>query len=524
MAAQRTSTSTVVPTDAAIVGGGTAGSVIASRLAELQQWHILLIEAGGGPSDKDLSWNLQAQRQMGSCLGAPEQRCEIPTGRGLGGNTLTNNMLYVRGSEADYDAWAKQTNVDWSYRSVLPYFLKLENFRKNASSTSRQQRGKGGPVPIAGLREKSPLVRSFISACNRLGLRTTDYNAERNQTVGFVQLTQYRTKRITAADAYIRPVKQLFNNLHVMSSARVTKVLINGMNRQAVGVKVLVNGKQRKLRATKEVILSAGPIFTPHLLLLSGIGPRAQLDALQIPVLADLPVGATMNLRLVSFPLHLATNRTVPYAAQKMIEAIAFLSTTKQNSITDPTHEILFQYEPRGTLEYFSLGLIHLRPASRGFVQLNATNPSRNPVVYTNFFSAPNDMEEILSGITECLKIVHSEEFTKLGLQSRKLIVPPCDKLRYGTDEYWRCVVRHVGHAADQPYGTCPMGRQDNRQAVVSPELRVHGIGNLRIADASVMLPVSNGHTQATVYMIAEKASDLIKSSWDWGNELERRR
>ena len=109
-------------------------------------------------------------------------------------------MLYVRGSEADYDAWAKQTNVDWSYRSVLPYFLKLENFRKNASSTSRQQRGKGGPVPIAGLRDKSPLVRSFISACNRLGLRTADYNAERNQTVGFVQLTQYRTKRITVAD------------------------------------------------------------------------------------------------------------------------------------------------------------------------------------------------------------------------------------------------------------------------------------------------------------------------------------
>uniref|UniRef100_A0A182T2Z0 Glucose-methanol-choline oxidoreductase C-terminal domain-containing protein n=1 Tax=Anopheles maculatus TaxID=74869 RepID=A0A182T2Z0_9DIPT len=230
-----------------------------------------------------------------------------------------------------------------------------------------------------------------------------------------------------------------------------------------------------------------------------------------------------MNLRFISFPLHLATNRTLTSAVSpKKLEAIAFLNTAPQTNPTEPSHEILFQYEPKDMREYFSLGLIHLKPSSKGFLKLNTTNPMDSPLIYTNFLSNPNDMEEILRGIAECLKILRSEEFAKLGLRTRKLKAPPCDQLRYGTDDYWRCVVRHVGHAADQPYGTCPMGSRENGQSVVSYELKVHGIENLRIVDASVMLPVSNGHTQATVYVIAEKASDLIKNSWDWGNELER--
>uniref|UniRef100_A0A182XXF3 Glucose-methanol-choline oxidoreductase N-terminal domain-containing protein n=1 Tax=Anopheles stephensi TaxID=30069 RepID=A0A182XXF3_ANOST len=394
--------------DFVVVGGGTAGSVIAARLAELQQWNILLVEAGDGPKDgQDVSWNVRAEPQMHACHGARDHRCEIPAGKGLGGNTLINNMLYVRGSGEDYDTWARQGNTEWSYRNLLPYFLKLENYRYNVSTdfTVRQQRGKGGPVPIFRLDDKSSLVQTFVAACNRFGLRTTDYNTETNQTVDYVQVTNRRGRRITATDAYIRPYKQLFTNLHIMTSARVTKVLINSRTKQAVGVKVLVKGQERKIRATKEVILSAGPIFTPQLLLLSGVGPKEQLDGLGIPVREDLPVGKNMNLRFVSFPIHLATNRTLPSAVSpKKLEAIAFLNTAPQTNPTEPSHEILFQYEPKDTREYFSLGLIHLKPASKGFLKLSTTNPSDNPLVYTNFLSDPNDIEDILRGIKECLK------------------------------------------------------------------------------------------------------------------------
>uniref|UniRef100_A0AAG5CRL4 Glucose-methanol-choline oxidoreductase N-terminal domain-containing protein n=1 Tax=Anopheles atroparvus TaxID=41427 RepID=A0AAG5CRL4_ANOAO len=504
--------------DFIVVGGGTAGSVVASRLAELRQWQILLVEAGSERSNSDdQDWGLKAEPQPDICFGAADKRCEIPQGKGLGGSTLTNSMLYVRGNPADYDAWAaKLGNRDWSYRSLLPYFLKLENTRTNATSL-REDRGKGGPLPISGLRSRSPPLEAFLAACNRHGLQTADYNSDAMDTVGYVQLTRRCGKRITSADAYLRPVRTFFSNLHIMTDAMVAQVLIDSRTKRATGVVVTHRGIRREIRATKEVILSAGPIFTPQLLLLSGIGPRAQLLAHSIPIVQELPVGVKMDLRAVSFPLHFETNRTLDHRAATKLEALAFVNLSPS---MDPTHEILFQYEPRGAGEYFSIGIIHLRPSSQGFLRLNEANPSSDPLVYANLFSNPNDMEEILRGIRACLALVQGVEFERLGLKARKLNVDPCRQLRYATDGYWRCVVRHGVRLAGQPTGTCPMGSRDDSKAVVSVELKVHGVEGLRIVDASVLLPVATGHSQATVYMVAEKASDMIKSHWDWGNEL----
>ncbi|KFB37101.1 AGAP013123-PA-like protein [Anopheles sinensis] len=512
--------------DFVIVGGGTAGSVVASRLAELRQWQILLVEAGSErPNTEDESWNLKAEPQPDVCFGTPDARCDIPQGKGLGGSTLINSMLYVRGDPADYDTWATELgNRDWSHRSLLPYFLKLENTRTNASST-REDRGKGGPLAISGLRTKTLPVEAFLAACNRHGLHTSDYNSDATETVGYVQLTRRRGKRLTSADAYLRPVRTFFRNLHIVTDAKVTQVLIDSRTKQTTGIVVTSQGIRQEIRATKEVILAAGPIFTPQLLLLSGVGPRNQLEALNIPTVQELPVGVTMNLRTVSFPLHFATNRTLSYRARTKLEALAF---TRISSAADPkngsSYELLFQYEPRGTTEGFSIGLIHLRPSSRGSVRLNPANPTGNPLIYANLFNHPDDMEAILRGIKATLQIVQSVEFEQLGLTVKKLNVDPCRQLRYATDNYWRCVVRYETRVAGQPFGTCPVGRREDARAVVSDELKVHGVENLRIVDASVLLPVGTGHTQATVYMVAEKASDMIKSYWDWGNEIERRR
>ncbi|ETN59865.1 hypothetical protein AND_008532 [Anopheles darlingi] len=505
--------------DFIVVGGGTAGLVVASRLAEIRQWQVLVIEAGSTRNTAQ-DWKLTSEPQPQACVASPEQRCEIPSGKGLGGITRNNNMLYVRGTREDYDAWARNGNTEWSYRNVLPYFMKLENTRLNYS---REQRGRGGPLSVTTLRQKSSLVERFIAACQRYGLRTLDYNTDANGTVGYVQLTRRRGKRVTSADAYLKPVRTFFSNLHIMTEARVTKILIDRRTNTANGVLVMVQNELRKIQATREVILAAGPIYTPHLLLLSGVGPREQLNAFNITVLADLPVGKAMTVRAVSFPLHFTTNTTmVPTAAQKKLEAIAFVNAMQPSmDALSPTHEILFQYEPRTNRERIAIGLIHLHPTSKGSLRLKTANPLTDPLIYANIFTDPSDMNEVLRGIGVCWKILNDAEFEGFGLRPQKLKLTPCRDLPYATDDYWRCVVRQVGHVAEQPYGTCPMGNPRDNSTVVSPELRVHGIKGLRIVDASVMLPVSNAHQQATVYLIAEKASDLIKSTWDWGNEEE---
>ncbi|XP_035775498.1 glucose dehydrogenase [FAD, quinone]-like [Anopheles albimanus] len=507
--------------DFIVVGGGTAGLVVASRLAEIRQWQVLVIEAGSAHNTVQ-DWKLTSEPQPQACAASNEQRCEIPSAKGLAGNTRNNNMLYVRGTREDYDAWARKGNAEWSYRNVLPYFMKLENTRLNYS---RELRGKGGPLTVTTLRQKSSLVDTFIAASQRYGLRTVDYNSDTNGTVGYVQLTRRQGKRVTSADAYLKPVRALFTNLYIMTEARVTKILIDRRTNTANGVLVMVQGVQRKIQATREIILAAGPIFTPHLLLLSGVGPKEQLSAFNITVLADLPVGKAMTVRAVSFPLHFITNTTVDPSAptQTKLEAIAFVNAMQRSmdALSTPTHEILFQYEPRANRERIAIGLIHLHPSSKGSLRLKTANPLSDPLIYANIFADPSDMNEVLRGIGVCLKILNGTEFRRFGLRPQKLKLSPCQNIPYATDDYWRCVVRQVGHVAEQPYGTCPMGSPRDSSTVVSPELRVHGIEGLRIVDASVMLPVSNAHNQATVYMIAEKASDLIKSAWDWGNEEE---
>lgn len=518
--------------DYVIAGAGAAGCVLANRLSADPGTRVLLLEAGPGDrrreiavpaafpklfrTDVDWAYDTEPQEHLGG------RRVYWPRGKTLGGSSSLNAQVYQRGHPSDFDEWAAQGNAGWGFAEVLPYFKRSENSCRGACAF----RGTGGPLEISELRHTNPLTRAFLEAAVAAGIpRNDDVNGATMEGVGLAQVTQRRGRRWSCADAYLRPVLRR-ENLTVLTGAHATRVLFEGT--RAVGVAYTCGGRQETARAGREVILSGGAVNSPQLLLLSGVGPAAELKRLGISVVYDLP-GVGQNLQdhpmavvrcACHRPISLASAETLGNFLRYLLfgsgpltsnvaEGLAFVRSDP--TVAAPDLELIFApvlYLNEG-LEAprnhgFSFGVVLLAPHSRGHITLRSTNPADPPSIQPNYLGDPGgeDLRRLAAGVEVARRVAASKPLAshagpELGADGRPQLEDAVS------------LVRGRMQTVYHPVGTCKMGT--DHLAVVDPHLRVRGVTGLRVVDASVMPTIVRAHTMAATVMIAEKASDLIR-------------
>ena len=528
--------------DYIIVGGGSAGCVLAARLSEDPAVNVALIEAGGN-NDRVLNrvptgaalqiikrnacnWAFSTVPQPG--LGG--RRGYQPRGRGLGGSSALNAMIYLRGQREDYDGWAANGAPGWAWKDVLPYFIKAENNERGANSFH----GDAGPLHVTDLRSPHPAAALFIEAGQQAGLqRNDDFAAETQEGVGWYQVTQKDGERWSAARAYLEPARRR-PNLHVITDALATRIVFEA--RRAIGIKLRQGNVERELRARREVLITAGALQSPQLLMVSGVGPASHLREIGIETVADLPVGdnlhdhpdITINRRVANtdllgfsfvggFKLLRAIRRwrreRRGVLTSNFAEAGAFIRTLPELQRPDmQLHFVIGMVDNHNRTYHWGHGMsCHatvLQPASRGTVRLASRDMRDAPLIDPAFLSNAGDLETLVRGFKWVRKIFAQPAFAGYAGAdfSRELHFS-----KIHSDEDIRQAIRARADTIYHPVGTCRMGTDD--RAVVDSELRVRGIERLRIIDASVMPTLISGNTNAPVIMIAEKASDLIKQS-----------
>ncbi|XP_073948397.1 glucose dehydrogenase [FAD, quinone]-like isoform X2 [Choristoneura fumiferana] len=528
--------------DYIIVGAGSAGCTLAARLTEDPKTTVLLLEAGKGEmfttdapaiaaffQRTDYTWQYFMEKEPGVCLGMINKKCFWPRGKAIGGTSVINYMIYTRGRPEEWNRIAAAGNVGWT-----------------------------------------PMIDAFLEAGRERGIPTVDYNAPEQLGFGYVQSTTQDGKRVSAAKAFLHRNKNR-PNLHILPNTRVTKVLIDSMTKTAYGVQYVRNRLKRNVAARKEVILSAGPIASPQLLMLSGVGPKDHLSSHGIPVIQDLPVGRTLYDH-ISFPGLIFTLNTTgmtlsesrfaqlpgviqtvtqwlqygdgPPASPGAVEGIGYIRTPVSND-PDPVPDmelisiggsLVSDGGPGGSkavrrgmmisekifdaaygsiddTDTWSPFLMLLHPESFGFIELKDNNPWSHPRMHGRYLSdaGGKDVATFVAAVRFVQELVATTPFQRFGARLHRAQYPACRALPFDSDAYWECAVRTLTATLHHQIATCRMGPAGDPQAVVDPRLRVHGLRNLRVVDSSIIPRTVAAHTNAPAIMIGEKAADMIK-------------
>jgi choline dehydrogenase-like flavoprotein len=528
--------------DYVIIGAGTAGCVLAARLTEDAGTTVCVLEAGG----PDRHPVIQVPALVGVAISRPQlnwrfstepqphmhgRRIPLPRGRVVGGSGSINGMAYFRGQPLDYEDWAQAGCTGWSWREVLPYFIRSEN---NPGYKDSPYHGQGGPITVSHIRRPNRLNRAFLDAFASLGEYPPcdDLNGPRPEGYALRQGTIRNGRRDSTANAFLRPALTR-SNLTLFTHAPVARILVE--RGAAVGVEVHGSGAPevpRTIHARREVLLCAGAVQSPQVLMLSGIGDPAEIERHGLPVVHPLPGVGTNYHDHLAIPVLMETRNTLSYGlsfrtihralwnavqyalwregplASNLFESTAFIRTGPH---TDrPDLQVVFQPARRNRGSFplplghgFAISNVGLYPKSRGRVLLHGTDPLAHPRVEANFLSDPDDFKPLLFGLRLARRLFAAESFKPYRARE----VAPGPEVQ--SDDELIDYIRRMAATAHHPVGTCRMGVDES--AVVDPELRVRGLARLRVVDASIFPHVVGGNTNAPVVMVAEKAADMIR-------------